>query len=543
MLDVRNLSFAYSDCERNALTHLSFQVNEGDFVLVCGASGCGKTTLLRHLKPALKPYGRTEGQVFYRGTELESLDKRKQVSEIGYVFQDPNNQLVTDKVWHELAFGLESLGMDTQTIRLRVAEMASYFGIEKWFYEDVSHLSGGQKQMLNLASVMAMHPGLLLLDEPTSQLDPIAAGEFLTTVKKINREFGITIIMTEHRLQEVFPLADRVLLLEGGEILSYETPAETGAILKGQEHPMFRSLPAPMQVFEAMDGEGRCPMDVGEGRKWLARFLDSSTTLKNPLEDISEAAPEGEVVLEMEEVWFRYERQSQDILKGMSLSVTKGQIFCLLGGNGTGKTTALSLLSGLKRPQRGKIQIQGTPLKAYGPGELYRGLLGVVPQNPQTLFRKSTVRAEVEEQTGGMEMAKLLHLEGLLDHHPYDLSGGEQQRLALAKVLQRKPKILLLDEPTKGLDGPFKEELAKIFLQLKRKGTTIFMISHDIEFCAEYGDTCGLFFDGDVLSVKEAGSFFAGNSFYTTASNRMAGSYFHQAVKVKDVIACCKANL
>ena len=212
-LQIRELTFAYPGEEKRALNHVNLTVEEGEFLVLCGRSGCGKSTLLTHLKTPLTPHGKRKGEVLFKGTPLQEMSNREQSSKIGYVLQNPDNQIVTDKVWHELAFGLESLGCPNQEIRIRVAEMASYFGIQDWFYKNVADLSGGQKQLLNLASIMAMHPELLVLDEPTSQLDPIAASDFLETVKKINRDLGTTIIMTEHRLEEVFPSADRVVVI------------------------------------------------------------------------------------------------------------------------------------------------------------------------------------------------------------------------------------------------------------------------------------------------------------------------------------------
>ena len=227
-IEVKNFSFQYPKESHAALYQVSMEVEEGSFVVLCGKSGCGKSTLLRQFKSVLASHGEKKGEILYGGQNLEDVDLRTQSAEIGYVLQNPDNQIVTDKVWHELAFGLESLGYDTPTIRLRVAEMASYFGIHSWFLKNVSELSGGQKQLLNLASVMAMHPKLLILDEPTSQLDPIAASDFLETVRKINRDIGTTVILTEHRLEDVIPWADKVYVMDKGRMIADGTPNEIG---------------------------------------------------------------------------------------------------------------------------------------------------------------------------------------------------------------------------------------------------------------------------------------------------------------------------
>ena len=269
IIEVKNFSFRYAIGDRDSLENVTLDVEEGTFNVLCGKSGCGKSTLLRQLKSDLAPYGSKSGRICYYGQNLTEIDHSQQSQEIGYVLQNPENQIVTDNVWHELAFGLESLGYDTPSIRLRVAEMASYFGIHQWFYKNVSELSGGQKQLLNLASIMAMHPDMLILDEPTSQLDPIAASDFLETVKKINRDLGTTIILTEHRLEEVFPSADRVVVMDEGQILCVGTPPEIGEELKKRNHEMFLAMPVPMQVYAKVESEQPCPITVRDGRKWL----------------------------------------------------------------------------------------------------------------------------------------------------------------------------------------------------------------------------------------------------------------------------------
>ena len=269
ILEINDLCFAYPEEKKRALNHVSLYVEDGEFLVLCGKSGCGKSTLLTHLKTPLTPHGKRKGEILFQGVPIGEMSNREQSQRIGYVLQNPDNQIVTDKVWHELAFGLESLGYSNADIRIRVAEMASYFGIQDWFYKNVSELSGGQKQLLNLASIMAMHPDMLILDEPTSQLDPIAASDFLETVKKINRDLGTTIILTEHRLEEVFPSADRVVVMDEGQILCVGTPPEIGEELKKRNHEMFLAMPVPMQVYAKVESEQPCPITVRDGRKWL----------------------------------------------------------------------------------------------------------------------------------------------------------------------------------------------------------------------------------------------------------------------------------
>ena len=544
-----------------------------------GRSGCGKSTLLRQLKSVLAPAGEKEGEILYRNIPLRDTDHRTQSQEIGFVMQNPDNQIVTDKVWHELAFGLESLGYDNATIRLRVAEMASYFGIQKWFYKNVSELSGGQKQLLNLASVMAMHPSLLILDEPTSQLDPIAASDFLETVKKINRDIGTTVLLTEHRLQDIIPYADRVFVMDEGTLFLEGTPREIGTKLKEQHHGMFLSMPVPMQIYAGTDSSLTCPLTVSEGRQWIREYIEEKGIKKEQIQQANQRLErQGEKnenetagffghlkrqkentppAIQMKDVWFRYEKDSPDVIQNLSLEVKKGEFYALVGGNGTGKSTTLSLLGRVHQPYSGRIYLDGKDLRSFSDRELYCGYLGVLPQNPQSIFLKKTVLEDLYSVIGGRKekpsneypismkkekaiegIVSLTHLEGLLERHPYDLSGGEQQRLALAKVLLLRPKILLMDEPTKGMDAEYKEELGSILKKLQSHGMTIFMISHDVEFVAEYADTTGLFFEGNVVISKKTRDFFAGNNFYTTAANRMARGLFPEAVTGKDVVSC-----
>ncbi|MHC1693805.1 MAG: ATP-binding cassette domain-containing protein [Eubacteriales bacterium] len=548
---IKALSFKYPGRDEKALDELTLDIPLGQFVAICGYSGCGKTTLLRQLKPSLAPHGEMTGELLFEGVPLRELDARAQCAKIGFVLQSPENQIVTDKVWHELAFGLESLGTDSETIRLRVAEMASFFGIETWFHKSVSELSGGQKQLLNLASVMVMQPSVLILDEPTSQLDPIAAGEFLSTIGRINRELGVTVIITEHRLEEVFPICERVLVMDGGRILCDGTPKQVGALLKEKKHGMFMSMPVPMRVYAGVQGELDCPVTIREGRQWLADY-----SAVHALHDVPVQPPivpdKNELpVLELEGIWFRYEKNAPDVVKGLSLKVRKGELFAIVGGNGTGKTTSLSLMSGLNKPYRGKVRINGTELSKIKSENLYGGLLGVLPQNPQALFVKNTVLEDLEEMLEDMGLDKsearqkildavrLCKLQGLLNRHPFDLSGGEQQRAALAKVLLSQPQILLLDEPTKGMDSSFKQVFANILRDLTDKGVTVVMVSHDIEFCASTAHRCALFFDGDAVSCDIPQRFFSGNTFYTTAANRMSRELLPLAVTAQDIITAC----
>lgn len=544
---IENLTFSYPSSDKFALDNISLTIEQGEFITLCGKSGCGKSTLLRHFKTMLTPHGKRSGMLRFEGVDLGTVDTRTQSSQIGFVFQSPDNQIVTDKVWHELAFGLESLGYSTPAIRLKVSEIANFFGMQTWFHKSVSELSGGQKQLLNLASVMVMQPSVLILDEPTSQLDPIASSDFLNTLVKVNRELGTTIIISEHRLEELLPVSDKVVILDNGKVVTFDTPRNVGKVLKETKDAMFFAMPAPMRIYSHIPNDLECPITVREGRKWLDE-LAQTTHINTNTPEKTQTNQTGEVAVELRETWFRYEKAAPDIVKGLSVSVLSGEIYAILGGNGAGKTTALSLISGLKKPYRGEVRLGGRKIQDLSDNEKYGGLLGVLPQNPQTLFVSKTVEADLREMFVGRNVDKavlqekieqvteLCELGDLLQSHPYDLSGGEQQRAALAKILLLEPKILLLDEPTKGLDNHFKLKLGEILQSLKLAGTAIIMVSHDVEFCASFADKCAMFFDGKIVSEGTPQEFFTSNSFYTTAASRMARHLIPSAVTTEDVI-------
>ncbi len=533
---VSNLTFRYPETEKDVLQNISFAVNQGDFVTLCGISGSGKTTLLRHLKPALTPYGKRDGEVRIFGREINALSHREQSSKIGYVMQSPENQIVTDKVWHELAFGLESLGCDNITIRKRVAETADFFGISKYFESNVSTLSGGQKQILNLASVMATQPEILILDEPTSQLDPIASNEFLSCVVRINRELGTTVIITEHRLDDIIPVSDKVIVIEDGKIISCDTPQNTGANLKRAKSKCFKSLPAPMRIWHEVENSGskQCPVTVTQGKQWLKEYSESHKLI--PLYPEPTFKYNG-VSVELKDVYFRYAKDSADVLNGLNFTAQRGELISILGSNGAGKSSLLSVINGTERSYGGKVNVNGKCL--------------TLPQNPRVILGGKTVRDCLREALDNSKISKedqnkllenvirQLSLSALLNRHPFDLSGGEQQKTAFAKLLLLKPDIILLDEPTKGLDADSKEQLAGIITLLVQSGVTVIMVSHDVEFSAKYSHKCMLMFNGEIIAADTPRNFFASNSFYVTSTNRMARGIINNAVTPEEVIYCC----
>lgn len=542
-ITVENLSFSYPETDGYALENINMQIRQGEFVLICGESGCGKTTLLKHFKSVLTPGGTRSGRVLIDGTELSEIPEKRQAELIGYVFQSPDDQIVTDKVWHELAFAGESMKLDPAAIRLRCGEIAGYFDLQDKYYSPVNELSGGQKQILNLASVMTLSPDILILDEPVSQLDPIAADNFLSTVRKLNDDLGITVIISEHSLDRVFSMADRVIVMDDGRIVSCGTPQETADKFSSAEHRFFYMLPSPAQAAALGGLRGKLPLTVKDGRRLITSLNFSRELIEPEEKKCDKKAP----ALEFDEVYFRYSRSGEDVLKSFSMTLGHGEILGIVGGNGTGKSTALKAAAGLIFPHSGRIKVNSKKVKN---AESLRRFTAYLPQEPSVLFVKDTVREELAEtvrkDSAAPDKADIerviedMKLENLLDKHPFDLSGGESQRLGIAKILLAGADIILLDEPAKGMDPQFKNHFGKILRSLADAGRSIAVVSHDMEFAARIADRCIMTFDGGVISENAPRRFFAGNHFYTTAVNRTVRGVFPDCILTEEAAALCR---
>lgn len=555
ILAVDKFSFSYSGVEKKMLNQIEFSLREGEVALLCGASGSGKSTLIQNIKPQMARQGKKSGQILFQGKELSQLSIREQM-EIGYVGQNTEQQIVTDKVWHELAFGLENIGCPNEEIRLRVAEIASYFGMESWYHKKVKELSGGQKQLLNLASVMVMRPKLLLLDEPCSKLDPIATTNFIQTLMKLNRDFGITILIVEHNLEEIFSLADSVLYLQNGSLCK-KNPQEMALYFRSQQVDMLEALPCAFRIQEGLEKgkileKEKVALTVKEGRNFLENYCKTHKPIKEVIEKTKATDEKKEVVISLEHIYFRHENAKKDLISDLNLQVRRGEIYALLGGNGAGKSTCISLISDMEQPYMGIVKINGKKIECYPKQTLYRKMLGIVPQNPQELFSQESVKDELEEMraiheiTSNEILGQVIHtmeLEEIMLTHPYDLSGGEQQRLAIAKVLLLSPQILVLDEPTKGIDAHYKKKFGEFLLELKKRGITVFLVSHDIEFCAQYSDTCGMLFDGKLIAQAPPIQFFQETYWYTSSTVRMTRNIVQQVVTVPQVLEAFLGNL
>lgn len=546
ILRVENLSFSYPKTNKKALDVVSFSINEGDFVLVCGSSGSGKTTLLRTLKPEIAPYGEKNGKILFFGEDLLSLPSEKTTREIGFVSQRPEQQIVTDTVEEELSFGLCGICTDNGKIRRRVGEVVGYFGIEGMLGKKTSELSGGQKQTLCLASVMAMSPKVLILDEPTSQLDPISAAEFISLLRRLNRETGLTVIISEHRVEDLFAAADKIAIFDSGRLISFGTPQNVGEFLASSTTAVRPALmlPCAAKIFRATGGKGETPLTVRDGREYIRNNFKFNAFRTEKEKTRKESGKD--IAVKLDRVSFKYGRETPYVLYNCSTDVYHGEIFAILGGNGSGKTTLLSVISGLEKPISGKVEILGKSIDKYKGNSLYRGVLSALPQDPQELFIGESGREELEQVCKNREkaeaMAGMLEMTELLDRHPYDLSGGEQQRLALCEVLLTDPKILLLDEPTRSIDSFYKKVLAEKLKNLKADGITVIMVTHDTDFAAETADRCAMLFDGELTVGEAPEKFFSENDFYTTHAARISRGFFDGAVTVEQVTDICLNN-
>lgn len=570
LVNIKNLSFRYNTSSDFALKDISISLSEGSFTLLCGVSGSGKTTLLRLLKPELSPEGCSRGEILFNGTPLEKLDKKTSAFQIAFVPQDPDAGIITDKVSRELAFNLENMGMDPGLMNLRIAEICGYLGLSDKFSKSTGALSGGEKQLLNLASALAVRPRLLLLDEPTAQLDPVSAANFLACLKRVNDETGVTVLITEHRLEETLSTADYAGVLEKGRLALYGKPRDVARKIYLSDSSLKPAVPAAAAVFTENGEKGMPPLTVREGISYLKSLPGVGHS--GNADDKCEASvlslpervgssddsnykrkqkpPSDTPVFNLKNCFFRYTAQGKDILNGLDLEAFAGEFICLLGANGAGKSTLLRILAGLDWVYSGKVRIFGENPKKL-PANTFGRDICLLPQNPRAVFTDNTLKEELLSQLIGSPLEKiedssffqntvsLFSLEPLLGKNPLDLSGGELQKAAVCKLILRRPKVLLLDEPTKGLDVAAKYQIADILSDLSRKGTLIITATHDMDLAAGYADLCGMFFDGK-LSMLPARSFFTANNCYTTSASRIATNLFPGVITTEELIRCIR---
>lgn len=487
IIKCEKLSFSYPNSDKKALSYVDFSVEQGELVLLIGRSTAGKSTLLKLLKKEISPFGELSGEIIING-------------KASYVSQNVEENIVCDRVRSELSFGLTNMGAADDEIELLTAETASYFNLENKLDYEVSSLSGGEKQMLNLASVMIMKPDILLLDEPTSQLDPISASRFISMVKRLHQDFGTTIVMSEHSAQELFDYASSIALMDDAKMLLKSNQEDAISYLKKEMPDMLGVVPVEMRLYDNAKTIIDCRKCL-EGKELKPVAIDNR---------------EYETAIKIKNVYFAY-KKGEDILNGISLNIKKGCINAIVGANGSGKTTLLKTIAGVKRYYRGNI-------KAYG-------RVAMLCQNPFDLFKKDKCGDEVEFG----ELTDFLGISDIAERHPYDLSGGQAGRLALAKVLQTGADIILLDEPTKALDASLKIKLAELLNKLCKQGKTIVIVSHDIEFVGEYAQNASFISRGKIVAGANRQEFFSSLSFYTTAVARITNGIAENIVSLPDL--------
>lgn len=535
IFEIKNLNFTYARAKCKAIDNLSLKIEAGSFCVICGKSGSGKSTLIRLLKNEVAPQGELSGEILYDNIPLKCISDRVSVTDIGFVHQDVDSGLVCDKVWKELAFGLGNLGYNDDYIGARIAEISEYFGISKWYNKKISELSGGSKQIVSLASVMTMNPKVLLLDEPTSMLDPISKKNFINLLNRINKELGITIIMVEHNLESVFDIASNIIVLDSGKLIANCTPYCLPKSLVEYDCLKYIGLPEFAEVY-TLFGNEKMPNTIENKRAWLKSVIgDSNQNLIKKVDNNFN----NENVLTAENLYFRYDKKGEDIVKGASIKLNKGEIICLLGGNGGGKTTFINLLNGIFKAYSGKVKIDKNCKVA------------TLPQNAKGLFVESSVENELSvfakllkiDKDKVQSLLEKFDLIGIREQHPYDISGGEVQRLALAKLFLVNPDILILDEPTQCMDMLSKEYLINLLLQSKIQGKSVIVVTHDLRFTSMIADKVGMFFDGKIVALDSASNFFESNNMYTTESSYLTRDFEKGLYSVEKIINRIKNNL
>jgi energy-coupling factor transporter ATP-binding protein EcfA2 len=540
-LELQKVTFTYPQEALPALSDISLSIEAGQFIVLCGPSGSGKSTLLKLLKREVSPGGKISGAILLDHVPLHEWPAREIAAQIGLVMQNPDNQLVVDTVEHELAFGMENFGLERDAMRRRMAEMAGFFGLEPLLKCKTDELSGGQKQSVNLAAVLMLQPRVLLLDEPLAQLDPLAARELLGMIKRLNEEWGITVIMSEHRIDDLLPLADRVVRLGQGRVTFNGSSREY--VLAAWDHPdgdWAGTLPSITRwALEQVPPSSHPtpeepPLSVKETRQWLERSDKGKAALR-PISRLKHHVPQesasiSKPLLTAQGLFYAYDKSSPVVLKGLEWQIKRGDRVVLFGGNGSGKSTLLQLLAGLRLPQRGSIQWEGVPYTRLKSKDRLSAI-GYLAQNPLLHYAYDSLREDLEQAARragvtdhGLEaeqMAEQFGLGKLLSRHPHDMSGGEQQLGALAITLLNKPQLLLLDEPTKGLDPLAKHKLGEHLHRIHAQGTTLLIATHDVEFAAAYATRCSLLFHGEIVADSKPEPFFQGNLFYATPLHRL----------------------
>ncbi len=514
IVTVSHLSFSFPQATAPTLRDICCEVEAGSLFLLLGPSGSGKTTLLRLLAAPVQPDGTKSGLICVHGTA-------------SFVPQRPEALLTCAKTPRSY-LQAQLAHLPAEVAKRRLEETIGYFDLAPWLDLPTEQLSGGQRQLLCVTGALAAGAKLLVLDEPTAQLDPIAAGALVNLLRRLCRELCLTVILSEHRTEELFPMADQVGVLCDGILVTQGAPQAVAQHLLQAQQKNHACMTTPVRLHAALSLPGPCSITIGQCRAALER---GQLTPVAPAPDSPH--PPKPTVLELRRVWFRYEKDRPDVLRELSFSLHEGEIFAVVGGNGVGKSTMLGVLSGALRPYSGKVLLHGKPVHKDSDFLL-------VPQDPLPALGNAPLR---QHWNGTEPLVREMGLDHLLDRSPERLSCGEIQRAAIALALRQAPQILLLDEPTRGIDPGFRDRLAKLLRRFAEQGVCMVIVSHDVEFCAEVAHRCALLFNGSLIAPGSPNEFFGGNAVYTTASNRIGRQWFPDAVTCTDLIRRCVAQL
>jgi len=535
LIRIRDLTFHYGDASKPALQDVNLEVEDGEFVLVTGPSGCGKSSLCRCLNGLIPHFygGKIAGGLEVQGLDVMKHTTKELATRVGMVFQDPENQLVAMDVEREIAFGLENLAFPKGVMAKRVEESLDTLGISGLRYRQVHELSGGEKQKVIIASVLALHPDILVLDEPTSELDPKSAEEVLSVVQRLNDELGITVILVEHRLDRVVHLVDRMIVLDEGRMVADGNPR---AVLSNCDiASLGAGVPPIVRIVQRLRGNGvnvdGIPLTVKEGRSMLKEVFREAGGRE--LSQVESA--HGKPVIEIDKLWHTYP-EGPTALKNVSLRICQGEFVAIMGRNASGKTTLVKHINGLLKPTKGKVRVTGIDTQRATIAELARKV-GFIFQNPNDHIFADTVEEEIVfilKNLGfdGAEIAvrvdETLEMFGLKEYrkqYPRSLSGGERQRVAVASVLVARPEVLILDEPTRGMEYRLKSELMRFLSGYIEKGNTVVLVTHDVETVAEYADRVILLSEGRVVVDGNKRDVLSRALFFSPQINRLVQAF------------------
>jgi len=510
LIKIENFTFYYSGAPKPALAEINLEIRDGEFVLVTGPSGGGKSSLCRGINGLIPHFygGKVAGQIEVQGLDTLKHPPKELATRVGMVFQDPENQLVATDVEREIAFGLENLAFPRDLIARRIEEALDTLGIADLRHRQLYELSGGEKQKIAIASVLALHPQVLMLDEPTSELDPHSAEEVLALIERLNDELGITIILIEHRLDRVIQHADRLIVLDGGRVVADGKTREVLSSNYQDIEAIGLGIPPVIRLTHELKSRGfnikGMPLTVKEGRIMLSQVLPRACA--RPPQP--EAAKNNKPVIEMEKLWHIYP-EGNTALQDISLKIDEGEFVAIMGRNASGKTTLVKHLNGLLKPTRGMVAVGGIDTKDTTTAELARRV-GFVFQNPNDHLLADTVAEEIAftmKNLGFKDTSSRLNrtldifkLAEYQSQYPRSLSGGQKQRVALASVVAIQPRILILDEPTRGMEYRLKHELMDFLREYAGQGNTVILVTHDVETVAEYADRVVLLSDGEMVA-------------------------------------------